>query len=123
MNKSLKGALLSGLVLPGLGQIALKHYGRGVVMMIAALASAFVIIKEAVQRALAILESIDLESGAISMDTILNAVLQARTQSESPTLTLFLSALVICWIISIVDAYRIGRGHDPSEPSRAQEEE
>jgi hypothetical protein len=30
MKKSLKGALLSGLVFPGVGQMALKHKARGV---------------------------------------------------------------------------------------------
>ena len=35
MNNSLKGALLSGLVFPGLGQIMLKHYKRGFVLMLA----------------------------------------------------------------------------------------
>ena len=122
MNKSLKGALLSGLVLPGLGQIALKHYRRGAVMMIAALISAFVIIMKAVQRALAILENIDLESGAISMSTIADAVSQARTQSESLTFILFPLVLIFCWIISIVDAYRIGRRSDASVHPDTQEE-
>ena len=30
MRKSLKGALLSGLVFPGYGQFVLKHYMRGI---------------------------------------------------------------------------------------------
>lgn len=33
MNNSLKGALLSGVVFPGLGQIILKHYKRGIALM------------------------------------------------------------------------------------------
>ena len=34
MKNSLKGALLSGLVFPGLGQVVLKHYKRGFALML-----------------------------------------------------------------------------------------
>ena len=34
MNNALKGALLSGLVYPGLGQVVLKHYKRGAALII-----------------------------------------------------------------------------------------
>ncbi len=37
MKNSLKGAFLSGLIFPGLGQIILKHYKRGTVIMLTVL--------------------------------------------------------------------------------------
>ena len=88
-------------------------------MMITAVISAFVIIMKSVQRALTILENIDLESGTISMSTISDAVIQARTQSESATLTLFVLLMILCWIISIVDAYRIGKRQDQTDSTQA----
>jgi len=39
MNNSLKGALLSGFVFPGLGQVMLKHYKRGAVLILVVTAS------------------------------------------------------------------------------------
>ena len=42
MNNSLKGALLSGLVFPGLGQIILKHHTRGIAFIIIVSVSLFV---------------------------------------------------------------------------------
>jgi hypothetical protein len=112
VNKSLKGALLSGLVMPGLGQIFLKRYGRGIIQMVAASACMAAIITEAVKRALAILANIDLEGGMMDVSTISDAVTQATTKSDSFLFNLLLLAMALCWIISIVDAYRIGRKED-----------
>ena len=64
MNNSLKGAFLSGLIFPGLGQVVLKHYKRGAVIMLTVLVSLSVVAVKAVQHALAILEKIELEGGS-----------------------------------------------------------
>jgi len=112
MNNSLKGALLSGLIFPGLGQVVLKHYKRGAVIMLTVLVCLSVVVVRAVQHALAILEKIELEGGAISMSTISNAATQASTNSGSLTFNLFLLLIIVCWIIGVVDAYRIGRKKD-----------
>ncbi len=109
MNNSLKGALLSGLIFPGLGQVALKHYKRGAVIMLTVLVSLSVVVVKAVQHALAILEKIESEGGAISMSTISNAATQASTTSVSLTFNLILLLIILCWIIGVVDAYRIGK--------------
>lgn len=112
MNNSLKGALLSGLIMPGLGQVVLKRYKRGVVIMLTVLVSLTVIIVKAVQQALVILENIELEGGAIDMSTISNAATQASTGSGSLVFNLLLLLIIVSWIIGTVDAYRIGRKID-----------
>jgi TM2 domain-containing membrane protein YozV len=104
MNNSLKGALLSGLVFPGLGQIVLKHYKRGAIIMLTVLVSLSVIIIEAVQKAFTILEKIGSEGGTIDMNTILTALL----------------LIIFCWIIGVVDAFRIGKKKDIEQQSTDQ---
>ena len=120
MNNSLKGALLSGLIFPGLGQIVLKHYKRGAVIMLTVLVSLSVVVVKAVQHALAILEKIESEGGAISMSTISNAATQASTTSVSLTFNLILLLIILCWIIGVVDAYRIGKKKDIEAGSTSQ---
>ncbi len=117
MNNSLKGALLSGLIFPGLGQVALKHYKRGAVIMLTVIVSMAVVTVKAVQLALAILEKIELEGGIISMDTILNAATQASADSGSLTFNLLFLLITVCWIIGTVDAYRIGKKEDIEQRS------
>jgi hypothetical protein len=108
MNNSIKGALLSGLVYPGLGQVVLKHYKRGIMLIFAASISLMVITVTAVQQALIILEKIESASGIIDMDRILDAVSQASNSSDSQIYNSMLALLILCWIIWIVDGYMIG---------------
>jgi hypothetical protein len=115
MKNSIKGTLLSGLVFPGLGQVILKHYKRGIFLMLIASVTMLLIIVKAMQHALAILEKIGLEGGIIDMSTISNAATQASTASESFLFKLLFLLIIFCWIIGVVDAYRIGKKRDIEE--------
>ncbi len=115
MKNSLKGAFWSGLIFPGLGQVVLKRYKRGAVIMLMVLVSMSIVVVKAVHSALAILENIKSEVGAISMSTISNAATQASTTSGSLTFKLVLLLTILCWIFGVVDAYRIGKEQDIEE--------
>jgi hypothetical protein len=112
MKNSLKAALLSGLVFPGLGQVVLKHYRRGIAFILTVSITLLVIVVKAVQQAFTILEKIVAEGGVLSTDTIVSAVTQASTPSESLTFKLLLYFLIFTWIIAIGDAYRVGKKKD-----------
>ena len=117
MNNSLKGALLSGLVFPGLGQIILKHYQRGIALMVMVLVSLLVIVVKATQQAFIILEKIELEGGPIDMSAISNAATQSSTTSDNFIFNVVAILIIICWIVGVVDAYRIGKKRDKKEHS------
>jgi hypothetical protein len=117
MKNSLKGSLLSGLVFPGLGQVILKHYKRGISLMLTVSAGLLVIIVKAVQQAVTILEKIESGGGAIDMSTVSKAATQASTTSDSLIFNLVLLLIIFCWIFSVVDAYRIGKKKDLEEQS------
>ncbi len=112
MKNSLKGVLLSGLVFPGLGQIALKRYWRGFALMLAVMAGLYIIIVTAVQQAYAILDSIEAEGGVPDSDMIGQAAAQAAAASDSPMITAVSVLIIVCWIVGIIDAYRIGKQKD-----------
>jgi hypothetical protein len=112
MNNSLKGALLSGLVFPGLGQVVLRHYRRGIAFMLTVSIILLVIVVKAVQQAFALLEKIEAEGGVLSMSTIMNAAAQAPIPSESLASKLLLFLLIFIWIIAVVDGYRVGKKKD-----------
>ena len=120
MNNSLKGALLSGVVFPGLGQIILKHYKRGIALMLTVLASLLVIVVKAVQQALTILEKINSEGGTINMSTISNIATQASTTFDSLIFNFVLLLMIFCWVIGVVDAYIIGKKKDLEEQSTSR---
>jgi len=115
MKKASKGALFSGLVFPGLGQIVLKHYLRGAVIVVTVFASLTLFIMKAVENALTIVEQMELEGGSISMDDITEAANQASTASADLTLNLALLVILLCWVAGTIDAWWLGRKMDLRE--------
>lgn len=115
MTNALKGGLLSALVFPGVGQAVLKHYKRGIVLMITVFIGMAAIVVIAVQEALSILEKIESEGGVMDMDTISSVATQATLSSGSFMINSLLLFIMICWIFGIIDAYRIGKKKDLEE--------
>ncbi len=120
MSNSLKAALLSGLVFPGIGQVVLKRYRRGVVLMLVVLACLSIVVAKAVQQAFSILKQIELAGGTINVDAILNVATQSSTNSDSIVFNSILLLIIVCWILGVVDAYRIGKKRDLEEQSTSQ---
>lgn len=113
MKNSVKGALLSALVLPGAGQLWLKHYFRGFAL-IATVSVAFALVAlKAFRQALSILEQIETSGGAVDLVAIIYSASHSSALSDG-----FMSAstlMVVCWIVAIVDAYLVGNRKDLAE--------
>ena len=112
MQNSLKGAFLSGLIFPGMGQLALKSYRRGVALVLTTTLGMGVIVIEATRTARAIIEQIEAEGGQITIETIRIAAHQATAISGNLILNAALIILTLCWLVGTVDAYRVGRSLD-----------
>lgn len=115
MKSALKGALISGLVFPGLGQIVLRRYKRGVFIVLAVFVCLTVIVVTAVRRGAAILEKIESEGGVIDMNTISEAAAQASATAGDFSFTLAVWGLILLWIFAVVDAYRLGNTRDKAQ--------
>ncbi len=112
MNRSLKGALLSGLVFPGLGQVVLGVKKRGWLLILTAVFCLGAIVVSAMQKALVIIEMLAKEGKPLDIESISEAAVNASTTSGTGVFNLFFLVLVLCWLFSIVDAYRIGARQD-----------
>ena len=120
MSNALKAALLSGLVFPGIGQVVLKRYRRGVVLMLIVLACLSIVVAKAVQQAFSILKQIELAGGTINVDAILNVATQSSKNSDSLLFNSILLLIIVSWILGVVDAYRIGKKRDLEEQLTSQ---
>ena len=109
---------MSGLVFPGAGQLWFKQYLKGGAFVLAVSASMAVIVMKAVHQALAILEKAEAEGGAIDMVAIMNSASRASATANDLSSCLALTALVVCWIASVVDAYLVGRKLDLAEQGK-----
>jgi hypothetical protein len=118
MNNALKGALWSALIWPGLGQVVLKRYKRGVAIALGVGVILTVIVVKAAQLALAILDKVDLQGGAIDIGAISDAAARVSADSGGSGFNLISILMLVLWIIGIVDAYRIGRKIDNEQIKR-----
>jgi hypothetical protein len=111
MNKSVKAALLSALVFPGLGQMYLKRYLRGLVPMILALTGMGIWIAQATVGALQELEKMQIRGGLMDLNGLANraAVSSASGDGYSP---LIVPIIIVCWLFSVIDAYMLGKGEE-----------
>ena len=108
MTRSIKAALLSGLIFPGVGHMILKQYRRGSVLMLSAMAALSVIVTKAINQALTIVDRIN--SGEIPVEARAIIELASMPNSSAEDSILNIAAIVVgaVWIIGIVDSYRLG---------------
>jgi hypothetical protein len=107
MKKTTKAVLLSALVFPGAGHLFLKKYTTGATLVGAAIISLYYLITKAVENALQIVEEI--QSGDIQLNAVAISELISRQSTGTDTLLLDIAtvAIIICWLVGIIDSYRI----------------
>jgi hypothetical protein len=109
MKKYKKAALLSAFLFPGAGHLFFKKYiSGGIISGISAIAL-YVLISHAITRALDVSQKILHGEIAADIQTIMTEVSSQVSEADALTLDTATAVFVIMWIISIVDAYRIGR--------------
>jgi hypothetical protein len=116
MKNAIKGMLLSGLVLPGLGQVVLKSYKRGIAIMLLVLIAFIAIVVSASRQAIAVLEKVASEGGAVDMEAISHAASQATTTGDHLLFNLSWLLILVCWLVGVVDAYTTGKKIDQDGP-------
>ena len=108
MKNSIKGAIYSGLVFPGLGQIILKHYKRGIAIIFSFIMLIILTAVVIVRQVLAIFQKIDFEVETLDVHAIINTT----NNIDSFSSNFLIVCLTLGWILSIIDAYRIGKKMD-----------
>ncbi len=108
MKKSIKAALLSGLVFPGLGQLYLKRYGSALLMISASVALIYFTLSYLFRNAMEVVGEIDRGELAGDLASITQRVSE-QTQSSSGLVSLGLAALLVLWVFSIVHAHKSGK--------------
>jgi hypothetical protein len=108
MTKPIKAALLSGLVFPGIGHLVLKQYVRGSLLLLVALVAMWALLNVAFQQAQTIVDRI--VSGEIPLDTgaISAVVANSSSDSDSTISSISMFVFLACWLIGIIDSYRVG---------------
>jgi hypothetical protein len=114
MNKSVKASLLSALVFPGSGHFFLKKLIPGALLAIIAIVCLYLITVATVEVAQEI--STKIQTGEIPLDVskITEAISKQQTD-EADMVNVSTYLFGICWIIGIIDSFRIGRSQDKAD--------
>ena len=114
MRYSIKAALLSGLVFPGVGHLYLRRWQRGFLLAAGAAVVSYFLVSVAVNSAMDIAGKIEGGDVPLNAEEISALVSQASQTNEQSTdiATMILLAL---WAIGIVDSYREGRARDKAK--------
>jgi TM2 domain-containing membrane protein YozV len=110
MHKSTIAVLLSALVLPGAGHLYLKQVWRGVALIVISLACLWIIMDRVMQQASAVVDRLEAEGGALDAGHISDLIAQTSTSSDSTLATIATLVLAGCWLVGIIDVWRLGRG-------------
>jgi len=114
MNRSIKAALISGLVFPGLGHVYLKKYVTGAILLFVAGASAYSVSATAIDTAISVAKEIEAGEVSINEDAI-GRLIEQKSQGTATITNLSLVVLTISWVVGIVDSYRVGRSKETAK--------
>ena len=117
MRKSLKAALFSALLFPGSGHFLLRKQVRGALLAGISIVCLYVLVATAVEIAQQISDGI--LSGRIPLDPVSISDEVSKRSAAGDTLRTGIATylLLACWLIGIVDSWRVGRLLDRLDPS------
>jgi TM2 domain-containing membrane protein YozV len=114
MKRSIKAALLSGLVFPGLGHIYLRRYVQGILLGFGAALAIYFVVSTAVHTALDVAEKI--EGGGVPLDVkAITDLVSQQSRGTAQLTNIATIALLAFWAIGIADSYRVGRAQERAE--------
>ena len=108
MKKSTKAVLLSALVFPGVGHLYLQRFLAGLLLLGSAAAALYYLASVVMNRALAVVEQVQREGGPLDIDAITELVQQQAQAGGNSAATAASLALLVIWLVGIVDSYRSG---------------
>ena len=78
-------------------------------LIITTLASLYLIVMEAVEQAMSILEEIENSGAAINANSIVEMSTRAANNADTATASIATFLIAACWFIGMIDAYRSGK--------------
>ena len=108
-----KAVLLSVLVFPGSGHVLLKKYRMGISLMIASAIALSVLVYNLIQRAMEIIDKI--QSGEI-VQADATTISEMLHQTDTLQIKISTAILMVLWVFSIVDSYRISQKTKITKP-------
>lgn len=125
MNEAVKATIFSAFLFPGWGQIYLKNYKRGIAIILPVLFCIISLCWVIIRVVTNVIKATPLKQGTIDMQAILKIAADSLKVLNSRYIVFILLPIFVLWIISIIDAYFLGKKQmleattsaDPESPS------
>ena len=98
-----KALLLSALVFPGAGQIHLKRFKTGFVLITIIIVCLFVMITLVMNTAMSAMQQIQMQGGIVNMTDISRIATETTEKASNFGYSFSLTMIVVCWLYSIID--------------------
>lgn len=118
MTKSMKAGLFSAFIFPGSGHFYLRQHVQGILLATISGGCLIALLSIAVDKAQQISDKI--LAGEIPLDATRIAEEVTKQAAVGGTQLADISTwmLLVCWLVGIVDSYRVGRIRDKADRSR-----
>jgi hypothetical protein len=116
MKKSIKAALFSALLFPGTGHFSLQKMLRGLIFFIPSFLSVIYIVHYSLDKAYAIADQLNLGNIPLDTNTITNLIAEPPTGETLLKLQIATWTIIVCWIVSIIDSFLLGKKADQVDP-------
>lgn len=107
LSRAAQALLWAAVLFPGAGHLHLKYFQRGIALISVTLLSLSVLLFQFVRLAIQVIEST--LTNAITLDVPRLAALIWQACAADTILIVALWALALCWLVGMVDAYRLGK--------------
>lgn len=108
MKKSTKAVLFNALLFPGWGQIYLKQYKKGILIISAIAAATLSILWSVIQTTRDILKITPFKKGAVTFNAVIQLAINSIKSLNCFHLSLILIFMLLLWIFSMIDSYQSG---------------
>jgi hypothetical protein len=109
MNSVKKAVLLNALLFPGCGEIYLKKYKTGILIIIATVVGILSILWSVAQSTINILKIAPFKKGTLSFVAVFQLAIDAIKSMNFFYLFLVLFFMFLLWLLSIIDVYLWGK--------------
>ena len=109
MNPAIKAALFSALLFPGWGQIYLKKYKRGILIILPVVAGILFLTWAIVQVAVTVLKAAPLKKETVDFSAVVNLTSSSIKALDFYYFLFIFLLIFFFWVFSIVDAYLLGK--------------
>jgi uncharacterized membrane protein len=106
MKTATKAVLFNALLFPGWGQVYLKQYKKGVLIISAVIAAILSIFYSVIQTTRDILKITPFKKGTVTLKAVVQLAIDSIKALNCFHLSLILFFMLLLWIFSIIDAYQ-----------------